>query len=309
MGHATDKMARTGCTVILLPSGSKASVDVRGAAPGTRETDLLSPENSVEEIHAIMLCGGSAFGLDAASGAMQFLDEKGIGIITANGIKVPIVPAAVIYDLNVVASDKRPDKEMGYEACRHASDKPVEQGLVGAGTGATVGKILGIKNVMNGGVGSHCTELPDGTKVCSLAVVNAFGDVVDPQTGKIVAGARDKNGDFINTIDSITKHSPEKFLSGTNTTLAVIATNAALTKTQLKKLAQMSHDGLAWVVRPVHTMYDGDVVFTVSSPSQCNEKLTTDLSVLGVAACKALSQSILRAVEMSNKVPDHVAIS
>ena len=299
VGHVTHKEAKTGCTVVLCPERSKASIDIRGAAPGTRETGLLQPENTVEFVHGILLTGGSAYGLDAAGGVMQYLEEKDIGMPTIKGLKVPIVPAAVIFDLAQGSSEVRPDKEMGYQACQQATDQPVKEGRIGAGTGATVGKILGPDFSMPGGVGTSCLTLPSGIKVAALVVVNACGDVVDPKAGKILAGARDKNGKFIDSVEAMTNGTKEKLIPGTNTTLAVIATNVTLSKAQLKKLSQMAHDGMAWAIRPVHTLFDGDTIFAVSVPTHDQSLTISEFNALGIAACQVLSQAIVRSVQVS----------
>ena len=269
VGHFTNREAATGCTVVLCPEGAVAGVDVRGSAPGTRETDLMRPGNLVQQVHAILLSGGSAFGLDAASGVMRYLEERGFGFKMGAGV-VPIVPAAIIYDLGLVTHEVRPGAEDGYTACINATDDPPEEGSVGAGTGATVGKVLGRDRATKGGLGTSSIDL-GGITVGALAVVNAIGDVVDPDTGRVVAGPRDEdNRGFLRTTDILTnpKSNIEPQSAPTNTTLAVVATNAALNKEQANKLAQMGHDGLALAVRPCHTMADGDVVFCLASGQQ-----------------------------------------
>ncbi|NLN41846.1 MAG: P1 family peptidase, partial [Clostridiales bacterium] len=258
VGHAQNAEAGTGCTVVICRQGAVAGVDVRGSAPGTRETDLMRPGNLVDRVHAIVLSGESAFGLAAADGVMHYLEKEGVGFDTGVA-RVPIVGGAVLFDLAYKDSEVRPSAAMGYEACLKATDEMVEQGSVGAGTGATVGKVLGMESAMKSGIGTASIRLPGGIVVGAIVAVNAFGDVVDFNNGNITAGARDpKTGNFINTCDylmSANKH--ETSFSG-NTTIGVIATNAKLTKEQANKLATISHDGLALAIRPVHTMVDGD---------------------------------------------------
>lgn len=261
VGHWTNEEAKTGCTAILCPNGAVAGVDVRGAAPGTRETDLLRGHNLVERIHAVMLCGGSAYGLDAASGAMQYLEERGIGLNVGVGV-VPIVPAAVLFDLAVGSSSIRPGKKEGYLACAAASSDAALSGRVGAGTGATVGKSFGMEYSMPGGMGSSCIELPGGVLVAALAVVNAVGDIYDHHTGTLLAAAK-KDGRLVPCMDHLNELS--EVLAGTNTTLGVIATNAMLTREEANKMAAIAHDGFALSIRPVHTMMDGDTIFALST--------------------------------------------
>lgn len=261
VGHWTDEKALTGCTVVLCPEGAVAGADVRGAAPGTRETDLLRGYNAVDRVHAVMLCGGSAYGLDAAAGAMQYLEERGIGFDVGVGV-VPIVPAAVLFDLAVGSPHIRPGKNEGYMACTSASSDALLTGRVGAGTGATVGKALGMQYAIPGGIGSSCIALGDGVYIAALAAVNALGDIYNHRTGELLAAAR-INGEFAPCLEYLPKL-PRSF-AGTNTTLGVIATNAVLTREQATKLASMAHDGLAMAIRPVHTSMDGDTVFALST--------------------------------------------
>ncbi|HEY5903909.1 MAG TPA: P1 family peptidase [Anaerolineales bacterium] len=303
VGHAQDDDALTGCTVILCRQGAVAGVDVRGGAPGTRETDLLNPLNLVDRVHAVMLAGGSAYGLDAASGTMRFLEEQGIGFETPSGV-VPIVPAAVVFDLGLGRADVRPDAAMGYAACRAASTASVVQGNLGAGTGASVGKILGLERAMKSGVGSASITLGSGIVVGALAAVNALGDVVDPSTGAIVAGARaqgtakpGESGYFADTLEVMrtsTDQAPRSFGVAQNTTLAVVAVNAALNKAQAAKVAQMAQDGLARAVRPAHTMFDGDTVFALATGGA-----EANVSILGACSAEALSIAIVRAARMA----------
>src|SRR5262249_18834295 len=300
VGHAQDTVARTGCTVILCgPDGAVAGVDVRGAAPGTRETDLLEPGNLVDRIHAVVLTGGSVFGLDSACGVVRFLEERGIGYETGVA-RVPIVPAAVIYDLAVGDATIRPDSRMGYEACLQASQQAGD-GRIGAGTGATVGKILGHDYASPGGIGSASIRVRGGATVGALVVVNAFGDLIDPSSGQILAGARDPSGiGWLNTSRELTEagdllgdtSSPSGIQ---NTTLAVIATDALLDKAQARRVASMAHDGLARAVRPVHTMFDGDTVFALSTGN-----MKADITAIGAAAAEILAQAIVRAAMASS---------
>jgi L-aminopeptidase/D-esterase-like protein len=300
VGHAQNTAARTGCTVILCgPDGAVAGVDVRGAAPGTRETDLLEPGNLVDRVHAIVLTGGSVFGLDSACGVVQFLEERGIGYETGVA-RVPIVPAAVIYDLAVGDATIRPNSRMGYEACLQASETAAE-GRIGAGTGATVGKILGLDYASPGGIGTASVHVRGGATVAALVVVNAFGDIVDPRSGRILAGARDPGGrGWLDTsrelsLADISSKDTAPFSGIQNTTLAVIATDATLDKAQAKRVASMAHDGLARAVRPVHTMFDGDTVFAVSTGN-----LKADVTAIGAAAADILAHAIVRAALASS---------
>lgn len=289
VGHDTNLEAGTGCTVILCDTPAVGGVDVRGGAPATRETDLLHPMNLVEQVNAVLLTGGSAFGLDAASGVMRYLEEHGIGFDTGVA-HVPIVPAAAIFDLAFGSAQIRPDAAAGYRACEGATSDLVMQGNVGAGTGATVGKMAGPLFLMKGGLGSASLKLSDGTLVGALVVVNALGDVVDPQTQQVIAGTR-------NSLET-------GFLSSNpfgNTTIAVIATNASLSKVEVNKVAQMAHDGMAQVIRPAHTMFDGDTIFALAlgSRSQTRPDPTSSashVSTIGAAAAATLARAIVKAV-------------
>ena len=291
VGHYTDKEAATGCTVILCEDGAVAGVDVRGAAPGTRETDSLRPMSLVGRAHAILLSGGSAFGLDAAGGVMRYLEEKGYGFDTGVA-KVPIVPAAILFDLRLGSAKVRPGPNEGYKACLAASTGPVAEGCVGAGTGATVGKILGPERMTKSGLGTASQRLGNAT-VGAIVAANAFGDVVDPDTGKIIAGPRDieKSG-FLNTIE-IMKKSKESLSSlPTNTTIGVVATDASLDKEQVNKMAQLAHDGLARTIRPAHTMVDGDAMFALAT----GKEGPGDVTMLGAIAAEVVAAAIVRAV-------------
>jgi L-aminopeptidase/D-esterase-like protein len=293
VGHAQDGEARTGCTVVLLPEGTTGGVDVRGGAPGTRETDLLDPSALVQHINAICLCGGSAFGLAAATGVVEWLRERGVGF-DAGAARVPIVPAAVIFDLHVGRADRWPDAAMGYAACQAATDGPVEEGAAGAGTGATVGKALGMANAMPGGVGSAALTLSDGTTVAALVVTNAFGDVRRANGGAIIAGARlaPDSQAFADTARLLLQAPPEPPAPGGNTTICVVATNAVLDKAGCRKLAQMAHDGLARTIWPVHTPVDGDTVFAAATGARQGPPLL----VLGHAAAVVLAEAVERSV-------------
>ncbi|MDA0988018.1 MAG: P1 family peptidase [Chloroflexi bacterium] len=295
VGHFTNQEAATGCTVILCPDGAVAGVDVRGSAPGTRETDLMRPGNLVQQVHGILLSGGSAFGLDAASGVMRYLEEKGIGFKIGPGV-VPIVPAAIIFDLGLITHLVRPGPDEGYAACLSATEEPPQEGSVGAGTGATVGKVMGKALATKGGLGTSSIQLGD-IVVGALAVVNALGDVVDPDTGRVLAGPRDQESKkFFRTVDILAEpRSGMDFQnSPTNTTLAIVATNASLNKEQANKLAQVGHDGLALAVRPCHTMADGDVVFALATGKSNSE---VDMRQLCSTATLAVAQAIVRAIE------------
>ena len=287
VGHYTDKKAMTGCTAIIFPQGAVAGVDVRGSAPGTRETDLLRGYNVVDRINAVMLSGGSAYGLDTASGAMKYLEDHGLGLHAGPGV-VHIVPAAVIFDMTSWRPDTRPGASEGYAACMNATDSPFACGNVGAGTGATIGKAYGMEHCMRGGLGTACISLENGVKVGALVVVNALGDVYDPADGHIVAGAR-INGDFKPLMDAVV----DPGISFSNTTIGVIATNAKLTREEANKMASMAHDGLAMTVRPVHTMMDGDTFFGAAT---CEVEEYDFISIL-IAAVKVTSKAILNAVE------------
>ncbi len=300
VGHAQDDRALTGCTAVLAMGGAVAGVDVRGSAPGTRETDLMRPCNLVERVHAVMLAGGSAYGLDAACGAMQFLEERGAGFDTGFGV-VPIVGGAVIFDLDIGDPKVRPDRRMGYAACVAASADSPAEGNVGAGLGATVGKTWGPQHAMKGGIGTWAVRLPrqagdpEPVVVGALLVVNALGEVVDPDTGRVIAGAYHRVSKRLLQ----EKPGPAALWGfGGNTTLAVVATDARLDKEGANKVAQMAHDGLARVIRPVHTMYDGDVVFALSTGDRpFTGNRAADITVLGAAAADAVAVAIVRAVK------------
>ncbi|WP_400163582.1 P1 family peptidase [Brevibacillus sp. TJ4] len=291
VGQMQDLTAMTGCTVVVLEEGSPCGVDVRGSAPGTRETDLLNPINMVEKVNAIVLTGGSAFGLDSASGVMRFLEEQGIGHPVGVGV-VPIVPAAVIFDLSFGSAKVRPDQKMGYEAAKIASKNPVKQGNAGAGTGATVGKLAGGNRAMKGGLGSASVRLPNGLVVGAVVAVNAVGQVQDPVTGEILAGARDDQGQIRDALSWMIEQSAPPVPSGTNTTIAVVASNANLNKTQANKVAQMAHNGLAKSIFPVHTMSDGDTVFAVATGG-----VDASVNLVGTLSAEVLAAAVVNAIK------------
>ena len=290
VGHATDLKARTGCTVILCPEGATAGVDVRGAAPGSRETESIRPGRLIQKVHAVLLTGGSAFGLDAAGGVVQYLEEKGVGFGVGN-LCVPIVPAAVIFDLFVGDAKVRPDREMGYQACLDATSEPVTMGVVGAGTGATVGKAPGV-TPSTGGVGSACKRLDNGLIVAVLVVVNALGNVVSPTTGEIVAGGKE-NGHLVNITERLLD---ADVVLGTNTTIGVVATNTTLSVAEATRVAEMAHDGMARAIRPSHTMFDGDMLFTLATGAHAGSSINT----VGILAAEVVTEAIVAAVTTSS---------
>lgn len=290
VGHYTDEDAITGCTVILLPKeGAVCGVDVRGGAPGTRETDLLDPTCMVERVNAICISGGSAFGLAAADGVMKYLEEKNIGFETPNG-KVPIVPTAILFDLNIGNNKIRPGKEEGYKACQNASSLGFEVGSVGAGTGATVGKVFGNSFMMKSGVGRAILNLSGGIEIFALAVVNSFGDIIN-ENGSILAGAYHSKEGFLNSKSVILEGREIKSEFGESTTIVVIITNVILDKASATKVAQMAHDGLARAISPVHTEYDGDITFALSIG-----KKKAPIVVIGTAVAEATAKAIRNAV-------------
>jgi L-aminopeptidase/D-esterase-like protein len=305
VGHAQDGEALTGCTVILCEKGAVGGVDQRGGAPGTRETDLLKPVNAVEKVHAVLLAGGSAFGLDAASGVMRYLEEKGIGFNTGVA-RVPIVPAAILYDLAIGRADIRPDLEMGYRAAASASADAPTEGNAGAGMGATVGKIFGMVGAMKSGLGTASIEIGGGIIVGAIVAVNAFGDVIDPQTGKILAGARstklgpvqlgsaDYFADTLAVMKTLAGRAIMKLAMSRNTVIGVVATNARFTKSEATKMAQMAQDGLARAIHPAHTMLDGDTIFALATGQK-----KADVTIVGAYAAEVLAQAIVRAVNMA----------
>ncbi len=303
VGHCTLTERPTGCTVVLCDNGTVAGVDVRGSAPGSRETDLLDPINAVETVNAIVLSGGSAYGLDTATGVMRYLEEHKMGYAIGSLGVVPIVPAAILMDLGVGGFSVRPNAESGYKACVAATSGPVEEGCVGAGAGATVGKMFGPKFSMKSGLGTSSVKIGDtGIVVAAMVAVNAVGDVRNPSTQQIIAGARREDGKgFRDAMAQIlggyrVVHSP-----GANTTIGVVATNARFTKTQMKKIAQMTHDGYARAINPVHTMYDGDTVFALSTGTT---KVEADESAIGAIAAVVMARAIARAAMQATSLPN-----
>ncbi len=291
VGNAEDQQAATGCTVLISENGVTVGVDIRGGAPGTRETDLLNPVNLIEKVHAVFLAGGSAFGLDAGAGVMQFLEERKIGF-DVQVTTVPIVCGAVLFDLTIGDHTVRPDKEMGYQACRNASNSPFRQGSIGAGTGATVGKICGMDRAMKSGLGCYALQVGN-VKIGALVAVNCLGDVVDPLTGRIVAGALSENRTkFVETEKvMIETHAEKKNIFVSNTTIGVVTTNALLTKSQATKLASMAQNGYARTLRPAHTMFDGDTIFAMATG-----EIEADINVLGLLAARTMERAVVSAV-------------
>ncbi len=295
VGHYTLRERPTGCTVITAPKTFVAGIDVRGGAPGTRETELLRPENSVDQVDAIFLSGGSAFGLECGAGISRFLEEQGRGF-DAKVAKVPIVCGAILFDLFLGDPKIRPDAAAGYEAIRAASSEPVAEGNIGAGAGATVGKMLGLERAMKGGLGSWALSYPDGLKVGALAVVNSIGDVMDPATGRIIAGARKaENKGFADCMAEIRRGFRAASPFYGNTVLGIVATNATLSKTQCAKVAAMANDGLARCISPSHLPWDGDVVFAVSLGTWAGGK-EADVGLIGALAADVLATAIIRGV-------------
>lgn len=297
VGHEQDYEAATGCTVVICEEGAAAGVDVRGGAPGTRETDLLNPINLVDKMHAVILAGGSAFGLDAATGVMQYLEEKGVGF-DVGVTTVPIVGGAVLFDLAVGDYRLRPDKAMGYRACMNASSTECPGGNVGAGTGATVGKYLGMESAMKGGLGTYCLKVGE-LMVGALVAVNCLGDVINPANGEILAGAISEDHGFINTEEAMLKqYDINKNVFSGNTTIGVIATNAVLTKAQANKAAAMAHNGYGRTMRPAHTMFDGDTIFALATG-----KVEADVNVVGMLAARVMEQAVINAVMEASSIP------
>ena len=303
VGHYTLDTRPTGCTVVLTESGAVATVDVRGAAPGTRETALLDPVNTVQQVHAIVLSGGSAFGLASADGVMRYLEERNVGYPT-RAANVPIVPAAILYDLGIGDDPTiHPTAECGYRAAQAATDGPVAEGSVGAGTGATVGKIGGPGRAMKGGIGTAMSDLGNGVRVAALMAVNAVGNIVDPDTGQPVAGVRTADGSTIVEVRDLVRDTTLlDTRTGENTTIGIVATNASLTKAELAIVARMAHDGLARAVRPAHTPSDGDTIFAIATG-----EITDDISLLriGTLAADATADAILRGVRAATGLPGY----
>ena len=299
VGHFTDQRRPTGCTVIIAEEGATGGVDVRGAAPGTRETDLLNPLNTVELVNAIVLSGGSAYGLDTATGVMRYLEQKRIGYNVGVGV-VPIVPAAILFDLGVGDSKIRPDAESGYKACQAATANRPEEGNVGAGAGATVGKLFGMSRAMKSGIGTASIKV-DGITVGAIVAVNAVGDIFDPSTGKVIAGARSQDGkSLLNVRQAILRGElPQGLKSGTATTIGVVATDARLTKAQTSKIAQMSHDGLARTINPVHTPSDGDTMFALATGKAGKQG---NITLIGMLAAEMTASAIINAIRSAKGI-------
>ncbi len=309
LGHFTLEERPTGCTVILAEGGAVGGVDVRGGAPGTRETDLLDPVNTVDRVHAVVLAGGSAFGLDAASGVVRYLDERGVGVRVGSHA-VPIVTGAILFDLGVGSGAVRPGPECGYRAARAASSAAPQEGSVGAGAGATVGKLRGLERAMKGGVGTASITLADGLTVAAVVAVNALGDVIDPSTGRVVAGVRTADGRGLADARVLlrdrgaqgagTGEALEPGPAGANTTIGVVATNARLTKAQITKVAQMAQDGIARAIYPSHTPSDGDTVFGLATGTHAG---SVSVSLVGALAADMLTEAILRAAREARGLP------
>ena len=299
VGHDTDPRRPTGCTVVIARDGAVAGVDVRGAAPGTRETDLLAPGNLVERVHAIVLAGGSAWGLDAASGVVRWLEQQGVGMLVGPA-RLPIVPGAVLFDLLLGDASIRPDADSGYRACQAASRQRPAEGNVGAGAGAAVGKIFGIARAMKGGIGTASVTV-DGVTVAALIACNALGDVIDPDTAQVIAGARSVDGKRL--LDSrralLAGEAAQPLIPGTNTTIGVIATDAVITRLQATRLAQMGHDGLARSINPVHTMSDGDTLFALGTGASGR---SVGMMTLGTMAAEVTARAVARAVRAAQGI-------
>ena len=291
VGHWTDRRAATGCTVVLCEKGATGGLDVRGGAPGVREAALLRPESLVQQVHAVFLTGGSAFGLDVGSGVMRYLEERGVGF-PYGGAVVPIVCGAVLFDLNLGRADIRPDGESGYRACLAAKSGRVAQGSVGAGTGATVAKIRTVKHGLKGGIGT-ASERTGEVTVAALIAVNAFGEIIDSDSGRTIAGSRGAPGRFDSFLDLARQAGVEAAFPLSNTTIGVVATNAALTKAQATAVAQMAHDGIARAVRPAHSPVDGDCLFTLATGEG---PVPNNLIALGALAARAVERAIVRAI-------------
>lgn len=300
VGHAHDLDAITGCTVVLCEEGAVGGVDQRGGAPGTRETDLLRPMHLVEKVHAVLLAGGSAFGLDAAGGVMAYLEGHKIGF-DVGVTRVPIVPAAILFDLDIGDPTVRPDAVMGRAACESATDGPIEQGCVGAGVGACVGRIFGPSFQMKGGIGTASVDLGSGLIVGALVSVGCVGDVIDPASGKIIAGTRKPPGgtEFADTLEALRTFIGKAAMrfASRSTVIGVVATNAKLTKEQANKVAQMAHDGLARAIRPAHTLFDGDTIFALATG-----KKTADVNLVGAYSAEVTARAIVNGVQAATSL-------
>jgi len=299
VGHMEDEKGLTGCTVILGGKGVTGGIDVRGSGPGTRETDVFDPKKTVDQVHAIVLTGGSAFGLNVAGGVMEYLEENDIGV-DVGMTKVPIVPSAVIFDLGIGDYSLRPTREMGYLAAKNASEKETRQGNIGAGLGATVGKLLGMDYAMKSGLGSATIEAGD-LKVSALVVVNAVGDIFDLD-GKQIAGPYDnKNESLLNSME-ILKSGQVKNTRLTNTTIGVIGTNGRLTKAQANKVAEMGHNGYARRINPIHTSLDGDTIFTLATG-----EVDASVDLIGSLGQEAMSRAIVNAIVNTKTIGKHLS--
>ena len=307
VGHWTDARALTGCTVVLCEKGAVAGVDVRGSAPGTRETDLMRPGTLVERVQGILLTGGSAFGLDAASGVMAWLAERGAGFKIGKW-SVPLVGAAVIFDQELGDGAVRPTAQSGYAACRAATDGRVAEGNTGAGAGATVAKMLGPKGIVKGGLGTASKRLGDGTTIGAIMVVNAGGEIVDPKTGKTIAGPRKATGKGFESTMALLQAKRPTPPPGGNTTIGVVATDAQLTKEQANKVAQMAQNGLAMAVRPAHTMFDGDTIFVMATGERRQRTNRSDVTVIGATAAEVVAEAIVKAVKAAKSVKGAPAV-
>lgn len=297
VGQVEDKEGLTGCTVIICEDGGVCGVDVRGSAPGTRETDLLDPINMVQKVHAIVLSGGSAFGLESTCGVSRYLEEKGIGF-DVGVAKVPIVTGAVLFDLGVGDPKCRPNIEMGYKACQIANNIEFKQGNYGAGCGATVGKIRGSEFCTKGGIGSYSIKLDNGLVVSAIIAVNAFGDVYE--NGQVIAGVlNDDKNDFLNTYDLMKKGVNKGGFNIDNTTIGAVVTNAKLSKAECKKISQMAHNGFAKSIFPIHTPHDGDTIFTLATG-----EVETDITLLGSIASEVVEKSVISAIKNASKTND-----
>jgi L-aminopeptidase/D-esterase-like protein len=306
VGHHTLSERPTGCTVVLARAGAVAGVDVRGGSPGTRETDLLDPMNTVQQVHAFVLAGGSAFGLDAASGVVRYLEEHRIGF-ELRGVRVPIVPAAILFDLGLGDPTIRPGADCGYRAAAAAGTGPVAEGNVGAGAGATVGKLAGPARAMKGGLGTAAIRLPDGLVIAALIAVNAFGDIVDHASGRVIAGVRTEDGAQLADARALLREGRRSYAPpkpGENTVIGVVATNARLSKTEANAVARMAHDGLARAIAPAHTPVDGDTIFAMATGAHAGDP---DLLTIGSLAADVVAHAIVRAADRAEGIPGYPA--
>lgn len=299
VGHASDFEAITGCTVILFDNPVTAAVDLRGGGTSTRQIDSLLAHNTFGKIHAVLLTGGSGYGLDASSGVVRYLEERNIGLEVGNDLVVPSVPTAVIFDLGIGDGRVRPSAQMGYEACLNATSSAIEEGSIGVGTGATIGKLMGLRQATKGGVGTLSYKLESGATIAVLVVVNAFGDIVSPKTGQVIAGVRDsvEGHSFPGTVNLFKQGIIRRADSYQNTTLAVVVTDADLSKSELLRISNIAQTGLAKAISPVHTVQDGDMVISVSSGDK-----KEDVNLIGVVAAELTQKAIIRAVEQSSSL-------